>query len=290
MRYLFEKQDSLNMPIEAFSFDAVNEEFPVKPHWHYFAEFIYMRSGSAKITSDDNEQVVREGEFAILFPSAVHSIVSAQEELPVYDVIKFDLNKFKSTNAYSPSPAEIFRFARTKGMKYIFDKKSAKALKCTEIFEECIVEYHSYNYGMNLVMRSDIYRLVYGIIRQWIDAGLNIGECPMTGENYDIENITEYIDGRLDEKLKISDIARECHQSYSGFAAKFRARYGMSCKEYIERMRIFKAEEYLLFTDHDLDFISEHAGFSDSSHLIHEFKKYRGITPKQYRMEKQNQQ
>ena len=80
--------------------------------------------------------------------------------------------------------------------------------------------------------------------------------------------------------------SEKCNMSYSGFAAKFHDLYGMTCKEYIEKMRIFKAEEYLLFTDNDLAFISEKTGFADTSHFIRIFKKHRGITPKQFR--KQN--
>ena len=46
MQNLFEKTASLNEPIECFLFDAANEVFPVKPHWHYFAEVIRVRSGT----------------------------------------------------------------------------------------------------------------------------------------------------------------------------------------------------------------------------------------------------
>ena len=58
----------------------------------------------------------------------------------------------------------------------------------------------------------------------------------------------------------------------------------MSCKEYIEQMRIFKAEEFLLFTDYDLNYISQETGFSDCSHMIKSFKAIRGVTPKQFRL------
>lgn len=53
----------------------------------------------------------------------------------------------------------------------------------------------------------------------------------------------------------------------------------MRCKEYIERMKLFKAEEYLLFTDFDLFTISKKTGFSDQSHFIRCFKKFRGMPP-----------
>jgi YesN/AraC family two-component response regulator len=60
--------------------------------------------------------------------------------------------------------------------------------------------------------------------------------------------------------------------------------YGVSCKEYIECFRIFKVEDFLLFTDFDLTYISQETGYSDCSHMIKQFKKYRGITPKQFRL------
>ncbi len=286
MQQLFERQNSLNDPVECFVFDATEENFPVKPHWHYFAEFLYMLKGSAEINSDEQTYILNEGELMILHPSAVHSITAAGETLPVYAVLKFDLRKFPSNSSYSPPPADIFKFARTKDMPILFGKSRADAIRCGEIFGDCVEEIKSYRFGFGTMLRSHIYRLIFGIVREWIEDGLVIGDCPVSGDTYGIENITEYIDAHLDEGLKVRDVAARCHLSYSGFAARFHRLYGMSCKEYIERMRIFKAEEYLLFTDLDLSYVSQQTGFSDCSHFIRSFKKLRGITPKQYRLQR----
>ena len=53
MNYLFEKTDSLNTPIECFIFDASKENFPVRPHWHYFCEVIYILEGCANMQCND---------------------------------------------------------------------------------------------------------------------------------------------------------------------------------------------------------------------------------------------
>ena len=100
---------------------------------------------------------------------------------------------------------------------------------------------------------------------------------------YDIYNITEYIDSSMALNPKVSEIAEKCGMSYSYFAKKFLAVYGKTCKEYIEDMRIYKAEEFLIFTDFDLTYISQETGFSDCSHMIKSFKKHHGTTPKQFR-------
>lgn len=287
MSSLFEKTASLNTPVECFIFDASKEDFPVRQHWHYFAEFIYMLSGTAVMTAGDSSYDIREGELMIFSPSCVHSISSKTEELPVYAVLKFDLGKFPSISSYSPSPASIFRYASERGMPIHFDAEAAREIRCSDIFDDCICEIENFRYGYDVMLRSQIYRLIYKLIRRWEDMGLNISECPSSAENdRGIENITEYIDGHLGDNIKVSDIAAECHLSYSAFAAKFRQRYGMSCKEYIERMRIYKAEEYLLFTDLDIELIALETGFSDCSHFIRSFRRYRGMTPGKFRADR----
>ena len=286
MNNLFEKQDSLNRPVECFVFDAEKETFPVKPHWHYFAEFIFMLRGSVEVSCDESTCTVGEGELIMIHPSTVHSICSADGTLPVYAVLKFDMARFPGSSSFSPSPSEIFRYARSEGMKVHFDRLQCEGLRCREIFEGCIREVQDYLYGADVMLRSRIYQLIYGIVRLWIDEGLSIGDCPTSESGYGIENITEYIDKHLDGRLRVSELAKECHLSHSNFAAKFHRQYGMSCKEYIERMKLFKSEEYLMYTDQDLSMISQQIGFSDQSHFIRCFKKFRGMTPRQFRQQR----
>ena len=287
MYSLFEKQDSLNNPIECFLYNAAEYGLPIKPHWHYFAELIYMLEGAAEITVDSGSYIVRKGELLLLHPSVVHSFMSADGGLPVFAGLKFDLLQFPGNTSYAPPPTDLFKYAAEKEMPVFFDAGTAEKMKCGEIFDNCIDETKSFAYGVDIMLRAQVYRLLYGIERQWIACGLNVNECPVSpADSYGIENISEYIDSHLSENIKVRDIAAKCHISYSGFAARFHARYGMSCKEYIERMRIFKSEEYLLFTDQDLSWISDQTGFSDCSHFIRSFKKYRGITPKQFRMKR----
>ena len=287
MHSLFEKQDSLNSPIEAFISDTSYMVFPVRPHWHYFVEVILVLEGKAEITCDDRSYIVSAGEFILLTPLSVHSVYSVEQTPPRFAGIKFDPAKFPNTTSYAPSVSNILRYARKNDMQIHFTEKEASELCCREIFDDCVQEAEGYRYGRDIMLRANIYRLIFGIVRKWMDQGLDINSCPVNSDEiYGIENITEYIDSRLDENIRVADIAEKCHMSYSGFAAKFREQYGMSCKEYIERMRIFKSEEYLLFTNHDLAFISRQSGFSDTSHFIRSFRKYRSITPKQFRLQK----
>ncbi|MCX4255370.1 MAG: AraC family transcriptional regulator [Oscillospiraceae bacterium] len=284
MSGLFEKSDSLNTPIECFVFDAGQNIFPVKPHWHYFAEFIYMLDGRAEMRCGDCSYILNKGETIIFHPSAVHSIYPADSGLPVYAVLKFDINRFNLTPAYAPKLRDIFKYAEKNGMKILFNREVSEKIECGRIWTACLSEFNNYKYGRDLVLQANIYELLMNIIRLWLADGMIIDSRLIPrAEDYVIENITEYIDLFLSENLRAADIAEQCGLSYSCFAKKFREQYGMSCKQYIERMRLYKAEEFLVFTDFDLNYISQETGFSDCSHLIKSFKKYKGITPKQFR-------
>lgn len=284
MSGLFEKSNSLNTPIECFIFNAEHEAFPVKPHWHYFAELIYMLEGRAEMRCGDSSYILNKGEMIIFHPSAVHSIYSADNSLPKYAVLKFDINRFNLTPAYAPKIRSIFGYAEKNNMKILFDREAAEQAECGRIWSACLAEFANYKYGRDLVLQVNIYELLMNIIRLWLADGMAIDSRDMVdSEDHAIENITEYIDLFLSENLRVTDIAEQCGLSYSCFAKKFRGQYGMSCKQYIEKMRLYKAEEFLIFTDFDLNYISQETGFSDCSHFIKSFKKYKGVTPKQFR-------
>ncbi len=284
MSGLFEKSDSLNTPIECFVFDAGKNVFPVKPHWHYFAEFIYMLEGQAEMHCNDFSCTLHKGEMMIFHPSAVHAIYPVDDKMPRYAVLKFDINRFTHTPAYAPKLRSIFQYAEKSDMKIRFESEELEKAECGRIWAACLSEITDYKYGRDLVLQANIYELLMKIIRLWLDDGMVIdGQFISQTEDYTIENITEYIDFSLSENLRVVDIAEQCGLSYSCFAKKFRERYGISCKQYIEKMRVYKAEEFLMFTDFDLNYISQETGFSDCSHFIKNFKRYKGVTPKQFR-------
>lgn len=49
MQYLFEYCDTMESPYEAFLYDTSYMAFPIRPHWHYFMEIIYMLEGTGLV-------------------------------------------------------------------------------------------------------------------------------------------------------------------------------------------------------------------------------------------------
>lgn len=284
MNTLYEKCDSLNSPIECFMDYGSRCSFPIKPHWHYFMEIIYIFEGNAEVRSGSTVISAGRGDMALFHPKAVHSISSDSPDDLRYGVIKLDINCINMTADYAPKFRSIFSFAEQRGMSIYFDNAQTEAIEASRIFENCIKEMQVRRYGYNDIIRSDISCLLVGVLRLWQESKFTIDSEVFADDGvYDIYNITEYIEENLGKGIKVTDISDMCRMSYSNFAKKFLRIYGKTCKEYMEELRYIKAREFLLFTDFDLTYISQETGFSDCSHLIKTFKQKSGLTPKQFR-------
>ena len=70
MNTLYEKCDSLNSPIECFMDYGSRCSFPIKPHWHYFMEIIYIFEGHAEVRSGSTVISAGRGDMALFHPKA----------------------------------------------------------------------------------------------------------------------------------------------------------------------------------------------------------------------------
>ncbi|QPJ86299.1 AraC family transcriptional regulator [Sarcina sp. JB2] len=82
------------------------------------------------------------------------------------------------------------------------------------------------------------------------------------------------------EKVTITDIAQKLNMSVSNFSSKFKNEVGISPNIYLRRLKLNEAKNMLKFKN--VTEVSMALGYDNISHFIKLFKKYYGITPKQY--------
>ena len=292
MYHLYEDHDILHSPYEAFLYDTAKEAFPIRPHWHYFVEMLYIIEGTAFIEVNQQESYVSEGDLILFHAGDIHAIYSASGRHLRYLVLKFDSNRLFINSSYTPRLSAILQYARkSESAGFLFPAASLKDLPIRRRFETCILEMENKNYGYDVRIHAEISSLLIEVIRLWQAEGFSIHElfsvCTETESS--IHNITEYIDLHVNETLRVEDLADMCHMSYSHFAKCFKELYGRSCKDYMELIKIEKGEEFLLFTDSPLSQISQELGFADCSHFIRTFRKWKKTTPGQFRLQQRRQ-
>ena len=105
------------------------------------------------------------------------------------------------------------------------------------------------------------------------------------------ESFTEKISNILQENdpfhLTISDICRLMNYSKSQIERISKKELGCSMMEYLNNIRINEICALLCWSNLPLTLIAEKTGLYDASHLITFFKRHMGMTPGQYRKERQ---
>lgn len=98
----------------------------------------------------------------------------------------------------------------------------------------------------------------------------------------DINTVIRYIDDHIHERIKVTELAQTVFLSPEYLSVKFHNAVGDTIPSYINRTKVEKAKELLTFSDMPLGEISEYLSFSSQSYFQNIFKKYSGVTPKEY--------
>ena len=287
MSNLFEYSDVLNSSIEAFYCRKPTFRLPVEPHWHYFVELLYVYQGDLLVTCNEHRYHLTPGDLILLPPQAIHSIYPYEEQADFdYACIKFNINKIQLVGNYLPNlNVQLRKIAQLKNPPLVFQERVLEHISLSDFFTQIVEEAEKRCYGYNSFIYSKLSELMVKILRTWYYAGYLMHMDTILEQNeYSLQDTLVYIDEHSHENINIEHLAHMCNMSYSYFAKLFHKQFGQSCKQYIEFIRLSKAENLLLFTELDLTEIAGETGFADCSHLIRCFRKRYEITPKQFRM------
>lgn len=98
-----------------------------------------------------------------------------------------------------------------------------------------------------------------------------------------IKKAIRYISRNFASPLTLEEVAGEVHLNPAYFSTMFKQSTGSSFKEYLNMVRIEESKRLLSNTDYSVIDIAVATGFEDQSYFSKVFKKYTGLTPKQYR-------
>lgn len=98
-----------------------------------------------------------------------------------------------------------------------------------------------------------------------------------------VRHITEYLDAHYTEPIRMEEICEQFHISVSYLSHLFKRETGISPKQYIVTRRVGEAQSMLVETDIPIHEIEEQLGFGSSCHLTSTFKKYVGLSPREFR-------
>ncbi len=281
-----ETNSPLSMPFECVSSAAFLSSLPVKSDGYYDTKIVFSRKGRLQVHLGEEQCTLATGEMLLICPQVSFEMSRVPEdEDGEFLMLRVDVNQM-GLPVYTPGVKSVLLAAMRQKMPMRFDAAMVEQEGLLPLGEACVRESENRGFGWETAIMSRVHQILIAVTRRWLQQGLKLPGKAV--EEDPIYSITSYIHRHVQDGLRVEELASRCNLSYPWFAKKFREIYGVSCKEYIERLRISRVDQYLLYTDWDLSEISRITGYADCSHMIKNFKRLKNITPGQYRMAKKD--
>lgn len=97
-----------------------------------------------------------------------------------------------------------------------------------------------------------------------------------------IEKITDYVEKFYYKDLNLTTIADLFNYNRSYLGKKFKKQTGDYFHHYLDNVRMEKAKFFLMEEDWKVYEVSEKVGYSNNDYFYKKFKKYMGVSPKEY--------
>jgi two-component system response regulator YesN len=94
-----------------------------------------------------------------------------------------------------------------------------------------------------------------------------------------IINAIKYVNANYEKDITVEYMARLAGKTPNYFSHIFKKEYGMSFVQFLNKVRIEKAKEYICYSDLRLYEIAERVGYKDYSYFTQVYKKVEGYPP-----------
>jgi YesN/AraC family two-component response regulator len=255
---------------------AYSEGYGIKPHTHNYYQIIYITSGEATFTVENDNFQVKKDYWMIIRPNQEHSMDKVKEGTVNTLDIKFVINDSEMASAMNK--LENLLTSNDRYVPFLLEKIRNEG-KQKNLF---------YNY----LTSSYLTELLVSILREHLPNEetqsspseiKNINASPVT------EMIIQYLREHYNTKIELNTLAGYAGYNKNYICMVFKKETGMTINNYIQSYRIYKAKELIVFSDYDLKQICEKVGFEDIHHFSRVFKKVEGVSPGFYRNKEKNE-
>lgn len=263
----------------------------VHAHIHGCIEIIYPLSGLFQIMLNHISYDFTVGEMILINSNEVHSIRALSNGLNRYIVIKFDPSLLYSNSQSIFDMKYVMPFVLKESYhQRLFKEEEISTSSVPSTIHSIYKEFTVQEHGYELAIKGDILHLFLFILRHQSTHTQDIITNPALTEDimFRLQSVFDYVEKNYQNPITSKDMAKLCNLSYSYFSRTFKKIIKRSFNDYLNYIRITKAEVLLTSTSYNITEIAMMVGFSTSSYFIQQFKHYTGISPKQFQLKYEN--
>lgn len=236
----------------------------VKPHAHPYYHMFYVHSGQFCFTVNAEAYSLQGGSVLLVPPQTEHSYINEGYCAGEYLEIKFALPK-------SPSQEPQVQICN--------DSLAG------QLFLQILQEYSEFGSLADEAAAAYLNALLSLLAKQQRSQKTSRQFKYLDADSFNplSRRIVRYLEAHYSEDLSLDGLAQAMDYNKSYLCAAFKQDTKQTIADCLNMIRVRRAAELIVYSDHSLSQVSQQCGFSSVSHFNRVFLKYAGITPGQAR-------
>ena len=279
MKYFDFKEEkehgTFDFPIEFYHVTQDHPRYNMDLHWHTQCEIIRILEGEFSLILDDEKILSKAGDILFIHDGVVHGGTPLN---CVYECIVFDMNLLLKKNiTCTKLLSDIINHNKIINT-VISGHNDHIDIWCNYLFEAI----NSKEPGFELIVQGSLYNLLGMILRSGLYKTKSTSTKRTSTSLQQLKTVLTLLEEKFSEPLTLEDLSKSVGMTPKYFCRFFHQMTNKTPIEYLNYYRIDVACELMLTKDICITDVALDCGFNDVSYFIKTFKKYKGITPKQY--------
>ena len=279
MRFFDYKEDkqhgTFDFPIEFYHVTPDHSRYNMPYHWHTEYEIIRILKGEFLLVIDDEKVLANQGDIIFLHDGVFHG---GTPNDCIYECIVFDMKLLLNENNICTKQIQDIINHKKLIMNKLPNNNDKLNTCCNYLFESM----KSKKTGYEFITQGSLYHILGIIFEKELYNTQKIVTKKSKERILQFKNVISLIESEYANPLTLDDLSKACCMTPKYFCRFFFEMTNKTPIEYLNYYRIESACEKLLTTDFPITEVALNCGFNDVSYFIKTFKKYKGLTPKQY--------
>ena len=252
-------------------------------HWHEELEALVVEAGTARVSVNGADHLVKEGEGFFINAGALHGAWPAGEGSCLLRSVVFhprlvggSVDSIFWQKYLGPLLCDPCRPCVFLGGARGWEQAASSAVQAA--WQACAAEEAGFEFAVREKLSALIFLLCQNCPAQQKSPS---GKTLRDGER--VKRMLQYIQQHCAEALTLAGIAQSASLSENECLRCFRSMTGSTPIQYLKQLRVQKAAELLASTDWKIADIGAACGFQEMSYFAKTFRELKGCTPSAFR-------
>lgn len=249
-------------------------------HWHESMEIIYMTEGEARFQCNSRTIRAGRGDLVIINSCDLHGGYLLSESVSYYCAI-FDTELLRTSAADICGPKYIDPIREHRIM---FKNLISRDDEIERLMGGLIDEYRAREPGYELAVKGLLFQIIAILLRRHRDASLSEEDIDSRRRHLvRMEPVVRFLEENCSGEVRVNDAAALVNMSRYHFCRSFKRATGRTLSDYVNQIRVNKAEYRLKNSTENITRIAMDLGFNDINYFSRTYKRYKGQTPSESR-------